>query len=538
MNAMTDPSKLQPPPGTVLVAALARTAATAAKSSAAADTIYGVLQIGTTHIALPLDVLREVIPCPAQFSGLPAAAAGLLGAISVRGRVLPVLDLRVVLGLEAPRCEGQVVVVMRQQMREGGALLGLLTDGVRGLTKLPAGTLNAMSSGSQSLLFSGSFERAEDRSVVSVLDAAAVMRLPGVPLLQDDGGNENSAAAAATAHVPRCALMLVRCGDVRLAMEVTDIHTTLPEVTLQPSSMDGRVCRGVIEHAGVKLPAIDPLALMSLGELPNGEPCQALLLRFPTGLVALLVSKVIDIVRVPETDLLALSPLAVRRPELFRAALRVPGHGDHLVLARNVLQNEPDLLALSTLNATPGVASGTPAAASATTAVAIAQARGSAVITYDIGAEVATRLTQVIEVLPLPADHARPASGHAAVVGMFTHRGHSVTLVCLSSLLDGSVRPDPLQARVLVVGVDGAHFGFIVPRLCHIESTVWEAPRKEQPSAKPSALGRHAVVEIGTSTQRRTLHLVDLHALAQGLMRGEAEAPSEDADSFEALAVV
>lgn len=524
MNAMTDPSRLQPPP----LATLSRPAGTAT-----VDTVYGVLQIGTTHIALPLDVLREVIPCPPQFSGLPASAVGLLGAISVRGKVLPVLDLRVVLGLDAPRHDGQVVVLLRH----GGALLGLLTDDVRGLTKLPAGALNAMSSSSHALLFSGSFERAEDRSVVSVLDAGAVMRLPGVPLLQDDGGSASSAAASAT-HVPRCALMLVRCGSVRLAMEVTDIHTTLPEVTLHPSSMDGRVCRGVIDHAGVRLPAIDPLALMSLGELPEGEPCQALLLRFPTGLVALLVSQVIDIVRVPETDLLALSPLAVQRPELFRAALRVAGHGDHLVLVRHVLQREPDLLALSTLNATPGASANgkdDTATASATTAVAIAHARGNAVITYDIGAEVATRLTQITEVLPLPADCARPASGHAAVIGMFTHRGHSVTLVCLARLLDGSARPDPQHARVLVVGVAGAHFGFVVPKLCHIESTVWEAPRKDKPAAKPSALGRHAVVEIGTGPQRRTLHLVDLHALAQGLMRGEAEPSSEVADCLDAL---
>lgn len=518
MNAMTDVSKLLPAPLT----------APADMPDAAADTVYGVLQIGATHIALSLGVLREVIPCPPQLSGLPASAVGLLGAISVRGKVLPVLDLRVVLGLDAPRHDGQVVVVVRH----GGALLGLLTDGVRGLTKLPAGMLNAMSSGSHPLLFSGSFERTEDRSVVSVIDAEAVMRLPGVPLLRDDS---STASNATVASVPRCALMLVRCGKVRLAMEVADIHTTLPEVKLLPSSMDGWVCRGVVEHAGVQLPAIDPLALMSLGTLPEGEPCQALLLRFPGGMVALLVSQVIDIVRVPETDLLALSPLAVRRPELFRAALRVADHGDHLVLARGVLQLEPDLRALSTLNATPGAPMDNPAAGVATTAAAIAHARGSAVITYDIGAEVATRLTQVIEVLPLPTDFARMVSGHAAVTGMFTHRGHSVTLVCLASLLEGSGRPDPAHARVLVVGVADAYFGFVVPKLCHIESTVWEAQRKDPTATKPSALGRHAVVEIGTGMQRRTLHLVDLHALAHDLMRGEEQALDADANSLEAL---
>lgn len=39
--------------------------------------------------------------------------------------------------------------------------------------------------GDQELLFSHSFERPEDSSVVSVLDIAAICRLPGTPLLRD-----------------------------------------------------------------------------------------------------------------------------------------------------------------------------------------------------------------------------------------------------------------------------------------------------------------------------------------------------------------
>lgn len=516
MNAMTELSKLLPPSHAVTQ----RSAG--ADTGTAADTVYGVLQVGAAHIALPLDVLREVIPCPLQFSALPAVAPGLLGAISVRGKVVPVLDLRAVLALPTPRHSEQVVVLMRH----ADALLGLLTDGVRGLTRLPAHALNAMACDGRSLLFSGSFERAEDRSVVSVLDADAVMHLPGLPLLRDDSHSDASAAVIGS---PRHALMLLRCGDLRLAMDVTDIHATLPTVTLQPSSMDGEVCRGTIEHAGVRLPAIDPLALTGLGRLPDGSVCQALLLQFPTGLVALLVSQVIDIVRVPECDLLALSPLAVRRPALFRAALHVPGHGDHLVLNTEALRAEPDLIALSTLNAGASMPpAGTADSATArTNAAALAQARGSAVITYDIGAEVATRLTQVVEVLPLPADCVRPVSGHPSVIGLFTHRAHTVTLVCLSRLLDGSVLPDPAQARVLLVDVDGAHFGFVVPKLRHIESTVWEQPPKPGATGAASALGRHAVVEIGTGAQRRTLHLVDLRALARALRTGESAPPAE-----------
>ncbi len=513
--------------------------APAAAPAVSAPAIYSVLQLGDTHVALPLDVLREAVPCPAQFSGLPASAPGLLGAFNLRGRIVPVLDLRPVLGVPAPRSGSQVIVLMRHN----DALLGLLVDSVCGLTQLQPGAFNTIACDSRTLLFSGSFERAEDGTVVSVLNPAAVMDLPGLPLLRDepparhDGAGAQAAAAALARRHP---LMLVRCGHLRLAMDVTEIHATLPEVALQPSSMDGPICRGVIDYAGVRLPAVDPLALLELGRLPDGVACQALLLRCPGGLVALLVSQVIDILSVPQADLLALPALAVRRPALFRAALPVPGHGDHLVLARGALQAEPSLLALATLNApasSPSQRAGTRSAVEAAAASALGQSAGGAVLTYDIGAEVATRLMQVLEVLPLPAHFSQPFSTHPAVMGLFTHRGQTVPLVCLSTLLEGSTRPERLQARVLLVHSEGAHFGFVVPRLCHIENTVWEQPPQSGStdarvkSGAPSLMGHHSVVELRTNGQRRTLHLVDLKALARELQKGAGAAtgPEETA---------
>ncbi|ACB34035.1 CheW protein [Leptothrix cholodnii SP-6] len=485
-----------------------------------ADTVYGVLQIGSAQVALPIDALREVIPGPARFSALPVNTPGLLGAITLRGRVVAVLDLRLLLGQPAPRDTGQVVALVHH----ANAVIGLLVDGVRGLARLAAGRLNRMDSTGTELLFGGCFERSEDGSVVSVLDAAALMRLPGVPLLR---------GAAPGAARPRqdlaCrSLMLVRCGEIGLAIGVTEVHATLPQVTLMPSSIDGRICHGVIEHAGVQLPAVDPLALLELGARPAGEPSQALLLRDENGLVALLVSQVIDLVQVPESDLLALPPLAVRRPELFRALLNVPGHGQHLLLGPGVLRDHADLQGLAHLNVRAQVGNGAARAASATSSTA-ASAGGDAVITYDIGHEVATLLSQVSEVLPLPTETGRPISGHPAVTGLFSHRGQSVTLVCLASLLGGRNPPDPATARVLLVRQDGGTFGFIVPRLYNIEHTVWEQPGAARGGAPASArhpLGPHSVIELGTGAQRRTLHRVDLHAVARSLSRPDPGTPA------------
>lgn len=505
-------------------------ASTTRRTATQGESEFGLLQIGAARVALSLDALREVIPCPPAFGSLPAAATGLLGAIGLRGRVVPVLDLRVVLGLPAERAEGQVVVVARHANRT----LGLLVDGVRGLTRLATAAVHDIRCEGGTLLFTGSFQHETDGTVVSVLDPGAVMSLPGVPLLQDDGdAGKDARRNATTEHKP---LMLVRCGEIGLAIDVTDIHATLPRVEPRSSSLEGRVCRGVIEHAGACIAAVDPLALMELGTLPAGQDCQALLLKFDGGFVAILVNRVIDIVRVAEAELRPLPPLAVRRPEFFRAALRAAGHGEQLVLGAQVLRNEAQLIALASLNTrSSGAGAGTGRAAPTAT-TRTAATHGTAVITYELDVEVATQLTQVIEVLPLPADYARPAGTHPAVMGLFSYRGEAATLVCLTSLLGGRARPDPAHARVLLVSVPQGQFGFVVPRLCRIENTVWEAARLSGGTDRPAAtvehpLRRHAVVELGEAAQRRTLQLIDLLALAGSLIDGPATPTDRSADA-------
>ena len=159
-------------------------------------------------------------------------------------------------------------------------------------------------------------------------------------------------------------------------------------------------------------------------------------------------------------------------------------------------------------------------------------------ITYELDVEVATQHTQVIEVLPLPADYARPASTHPAVMGLFTYRGEAATLVCLTGLLGCRARPYPAHARVLLVSVPQGQFGFVVPRLCRIENTVWEAARLGSGPAGSTAtvehpLRRHAVVELGQAEQRRTLQLIDLLALAASLIGGQAARTDRSAEAVE-----
>src|SRR5664280_2066646 len=99
-------------------------------AQAAGPTAYGVLSLNGMQLALPLTVLREVIPSPAELTRLPAAAAGLLGAVELRDRVIPVLDLGLALGQQSAAGRGHVIAVAVHD----GRVVGLLAEQVQGIT--------------------------------------------------------------------------------------------------------------------------------------------------------------------------------------------------------------------------------------------------------------------------------------------------------------------------------------------------------------------------------------------------------------------
>src|SRR5215207_1419138 len=110
---------------------MASTVAEAEPDTRVADGLYGVFTVNEVQVALPLSELREVIPCPPTFEPLLASAPGLVGAVNLRHQVIPVIDLRGVLGMDAGSPMDVVVIVAHE-----AHAFGLLATGVHGVVRV------------------------------------------------------------------------------------------------------------------------------------------------------------------------------------------------------------------------------------------------------------------------------------------------------------------------------------------------------------------------------------------------------------------
>jgi purine-binding chemotaxis protein CheW len=90
--------------------------------------------LGRQEYALPLDRVREIIPIPEHISELPRPETAVLGVITLRDRLLPLVSLRALLGLSVEgRLDqpGKVVVVSM-----GDGVVGVVADSTREILRV------------------------------------------------------------------------------------------------------------------------------------------------------------------------------------------------------------------------------------------------------------------------------------------------------------------------------------------------------------------------------------------------------------------
>jgi len=106
-------------------------------------TQYLTLGLTDEVLALPVQQVREILEA-LPVARLPHAPKHLLGMLDLRGQSVPVIDLRLWLGMEATNdADSTRIIVVDTRTDAGGALFGLKADRVFEVTALDSPDLEA-----------------------------------------------------------------------------------------------------------------------------------------------------------------------------------------------------------------------------------------------------------------------------------------------------------------------------------------------------------------------------------------------------------
>jgi purine-binding chemotaxis protein CheW len=92
--------------------------------------MHVLLRVGDEFLAVPVDQVREVDRI-GEVAPVPGAPAGILGVRTLRGRVLPVVDLALVLGIAGSGRPRHIVLA-----HDGDRRAGLAVDAILDVTAI------------------------------------------------------------------------------------------------------------------------------------------------------------------------------------------------------------------------------------------------------------------------------------------------------------------------------------------------------------------------------------------------------------------
>ena len=473
------------------------------------DHSFGLMRIDGALLAVPVDAIREVIPGHSSYSCMPIKAAGLRGAVSLRGTTIPVLDLRPFTGIGALHGDAHVVVIMRWQ----GRLMGLVADEVCGIARLPSTDLFMLDYANLSCteqIATHTFRNGDE--VATVLDPQRIAELPNVPMVTEKTLKHQQVASKATES-----LLLFTCGQSHFGIDATHVDATVPKVRFERNALAGGICLGVFNHHGFEVPAVHTQAAL----VPSGEPgpveSDVIVLRFsPNAMLGFAIDEVRDISRVSPSTILPMPSGADIGRAPFRGMFADAARREHLLLDMDRVKSDSRFSVLAGLRK-PRLGVHDHPSGPASLSAGSAQETGSRLsfLTYMAGGERASLLTQISAIVPYPENIAPFGQRGSGKLGLFTYRNRVVPLLCLTTCLSHSAAVQTDHARVLIVEDGPLMMGFVVEALRSIEAVSWRSPRTPNGAVDRSLF--KSIVLVGSGPDRRMLSHVDLHAQIERL---------------------
>jgi purine-binding chemotaxis protein CheW len=282
------------------------------------------------------------------------------------------------------------------------------------------------------------------------------------------------------------------------------------------------------------VPVLDLMNLCGLGKLDLTAHLQAFLILLPQGMVALLVSKVIDVVRIRASEIICMPAYAVPKPSLFRGVLpdiatqhKLDTVSHYFVLDETALKNDAQVISLAGANTSGQSVASRRFAQKQTPSGGQLEKRRN-MITYQLSGETASPFEQIKEILPFTDDIPVFDQG-GPILGVTVVRGQSIPVVCLSRLVTGKSMQRTAATSVLVVEVDNEAMGFAISALESIEPAQWEPELPQLGGAERSslmlAIHSNKLAQIGVNDSIRMLPVLDLEKIARAF-RAKRLAPA------------
>jgi purine-binding chemotaxis protein CheW len=291
--------------------------------------------LGAQEYALPLDRIQEVIALPDHVSELPRPDTAVLGVVTLRDRLLPLVSLRALLGLpeNSDRSERAKVLVLSI----GHGAIGLVADRSRDILRVDPGLIDPapalLTRGAGDAEISSICRLEGGERLVAVLTPDRLFRSELVHRLFAEQAQASEAAQSDGDSMNEDDFVVFRLGEQEYGLPITAVEeVTRPPERVTKLPKGPAFIDGVINLRGHVVPVVD---LRRRFEVSSTEPKPAqriLVLALGAGKTGFMVDSVSEILKVSIDVISAAPDVSSAHTQLIDRVVNLEAQGRMILL--------------------------------------------------------------------------------------------------------------------------------------------------------------------------------------------------------------
>lgn len=429
------------------------------QGSARASSVYGSFWLDDIEFALHADMIKEVVREPAAISAVPLSPAFMLGLFNLRGRIIPIVDLRLLLELpDNPVTDRRVAII-----EDGELCVGLMVDrtgevlNACGVARVDFGPKHGQP---KDVAVEGLLKFEDGKRIVQILDTYEILNLKRVPRAENTAGA--GAQAAATSRGPRLNCLSFQFGHTTCAIDLRRVVEVMDAPEIMDSVLVHDCFIGITNVRGKVIPVADfrnfmgDTARLKDSASTSGKR-KILIIETEGGQVGLLVYSIDSIVSCFNDEILQFTKLALPRDDIVRGCL--VGKDDTIVmlLDHDVMKRDPLLVdtarRCNEVHPPEQLAETRPDTRRASARLTF--------IVFSIDKPFALDTAQVSEVIDYPKSLLQPPYAIDCVDGIVDLRGELISLIDTRKLYH-LAKTERTGKRVLIFKQGGSKYGLVV----------------------------------------------------------------------------
>jgi len=279
------------------------------RKEAAAERPLVSFDVAGGEYAFPIAQVQEIVQFPERVTGVPNAARHVLGVMTLRNRLLPLVSLRRMFALPDVELGPQhrIVVISLARLGEEASTVGIVMDAVNEVLRVSETLITPVPA-----ILSGGRKAHEIEAICRLEEGQRLVSILSVERLFESSAVKEALAGANAAPSPAAPAPVVSGADTeeqlvvfRLAEEEYGVGiASVREIIRVPETMTKvprtfEALEGVVNLRGQVLPVVDLRTRFGLPRVERDERQRIVVLALETGQTGFVVDAVQEVMKVP-----------------------------------------------------------------------------------------------------------------------------------------------------------------------------------------------------------------------------------------------